>query len=152
MPPNSNEAPTIDNLVALAGVCELQHLVDVEPATEGAGIRGDRQNNGSGQAAVRGHSLNLRKLNSRQVHETFCHKPCEVLRGLPGVCDDVPAEWSELKDLDETCPDCLAGKHTHFGSNSHLPESTMPGEIIAFDLLILRTPDIHGGNHRVWRH
>ena len=73
------------------------------------------------------------------------YKPCEVLRGLPNVCDDVPTEWGELRDLDETCPDCLAGKHTHFGSNSHLPECTAPGEIIAFDLLILRTPNLFTG-------
>ena len=41
------------------------------------------------------------------------------------------------------CPDCIAGKHTHFGSHSGLPEVTVPGEIVAFELLILRTPDAY---------
>ena len=39
----------------------------------------------------------------------------------------------------------LAGKHTHFGSHSGLPEVSAPGEIVAFDLLILRTPDLFTG-------
>jgi len=60
-------------------------------------------------------------------------------------CDDVPSDWSNLLDLNETCPDCLAGKHTHFGSHSGLPEVTKPGEIVAYDLLILRTPDLYTG-------
>ena len=85
----------------------------------------------------------MRQLNSRQVHESLVHKPVDVLRGLPGVVSDVPKDWSELLELNDVCPDCIAGKHTHFGSHSGLPEVTVPGEIVAFDLLILRTPDAY---------
>ena len=109
------------------------------------GLPRDRHGDGAGNQTVRGHKVNLRKVNSRQVHESFVHKPIEVLRGLPSVCSDVPKEWENLRDLAEACPDCIAGKHTHFGSNSSLPEVTEPGEIVAFDLLILRSPDIFTG-------
>ena len=118
---------------------------DVPQQSLDRGIAGDRHAGGAGAKAARGHSLNQRKLNSRQVHEMFAHKPADVLRLLPSVCSDVPAEWSQLRDLNESCPDCLAGKHTHFGSHSGLPEVSAPGEIVAFDLLILRTPDLFTG-------
>ena len=118
---------------------------DVPPQRAEHGITGDRHAGGAGAKVARGHSVNLRQLNSRQVHEMFVHKPADVLRLLPKVCADVPAEWSQLRDLDDACPDCLAGKHTHFGSHSGLPDVTAPGEIIAFDLLILRTPDLFTG-------
>ena len=109
------------------------------------GIVGDRPGDGEGAKVARGHSVNMRHLSSRQVHETFVHKPVEVLREMPKVCDDVPADWAKLLDLNEACPDCLGGKHTHFSSHSGLPEVTKPGEIIAYDLLILRTPDVYTG-------
>ena len=119
---------------------ELESVVDAPIAL---GITGDRQGGGGGAKQARGHSVNLRQLNSRQVHESFLHKPVEVLRELPKVCHDVPKEWEQLLDLNEACPDCLGGKHTHFGSHSGLPEVSRPGEIVAFDLLILRTPDLY---------
>ena len=57
-------------------------------------------------------------------------------------CTNAPAEWRELKDLDDVCPDCIAGKQRHFGSHGSLPECTAPGQCFAMDLLILRTPDL----------
>ena len=121
-------------------VCEIDEVKDT--AIE-RGIVGDRQGNGTGAALAKGHSVNMRQLNSRQVHESLVHKPVDVLRGLPNVVSDVPKDWSELLELNDVCPDCIAGKHTHFGSHSGLPEVTVPGEIVAFDLLILRTPDAY---------
>jgi hypothetical protein len=114
--------------------------------TGSKGLTGDRAAHeiSRGQS-VRGHALNLRRLTSRQVHETYLHKPVDMLRQMGQVCSDVPTEWANLRDLDLACPDCIAGKHTHFGSNSHLPEVTAPGEIVCFDLLILRTPDLYTG-------
>ena len=126
------------------GVPPLESEIDsVADAPLGRGIVGDRRGNSSGARVARGHAVNMRQLSSRQVHETFVHKPVEVLREMPTVCDDVPSDWANLLDLNETCPDCLAGKHTHFGSHSGLPEVTKPGEIVAYDLLILRTPDLY---------
>jgi hypothetical protein len=121
---------------------ELDTVID---APLGRGIVGDRRGSSAGARVARGHAVNMRQLSSRQVHETFVHKPVEVLREMPAVCDDVPSDWSNLLDLNEACPDCLAGKHTHFGSHSGLPEVTKPGEIVAYDLLILRTPDLYTG-------
>ena len=110
---------------------------ELDSATDaplGRGIVGDRRGDSSGARVARGHAVSMRQLSSRQVHETFVHTPVEVLREMPTVCDDVattsPADWSNLLDLNETCPDCLAGKHTHFGSHSGLPEVTKPGEIV----------------------
>ena len=118
-------------------------LVD-SPAAKG--LPGDHGLHGArGAVVARGHSVNMRRLTSRQVHESMIDKPVEVLRSLPDVCDDAPKEWRNMLDLSEVCPDCLAGKQTHFGSHSHLPEVTKCGEIIAFDLLILRTPDVYTG-------
>ena len=131
------------------GVPDTSHAVlstmDVADVPLPRGIAGDRQNSGDGARIARGHTINMRHLSSRQVHETWLHKPGDVLRGLPQVCSDVSNDWKDLRDYNDTCPDCLAGKHTHFGSNSHLPETTKPGAIVAFDLLILRTPDIFTG-------
>ena len=44
------------------------------------------------------------------------------------MVSDVPVGWSELLELNDVCPDdCIAGKHTHFGSHLGLPEVTVPG-------------------------
>ena len=139
--------------IAASFPCEIVMPVDTSEPTEKTtgpsveditevdttgGITGDRRGDGEGATVVRGHSVNARKINSRQVHETYIHKPAEVLRGLPEVCSDVSSEWGQLLEFDnEACPDCIAGKHTHFGSNSHLPAaapSTRTTVIVAFGL------------------
>lgn len=139
--------PQGSHTACLAPGAEVVATVEdgVRDAPLGRGIVGDRRRDGEGAKVARGHTVNMKHLSSRQVHETFVHKPVEVLREMPKVCDDVPADWAKLLDLNEACPDCLGGKHTHFGSHSGLPEVSKPGEIIAYDLLILRTPDLYTG-------
>ena len=114
---------------------------------EARGLPGDRASNNSGAVIATGHKVNMRKLTSRQVHETFSHKPISVLRMLPSCNSDIPAWFADLQELPSPCPDCLAGNATHLGSHSHLPEVTEAGEIIAMDLHFTRTADIFtGGN------
>ena len=79
------------------------------------GLPGDRSGATSGAVLAKGHAVNLRHLTSRQVHETWSHRPSENLRAMPEVCDDVPPTWADLKDMDTACPECLAGKHTWSG-------------------------------------
>lgn len=113
----------------------------VDDAVDAKGLPGDRATATDGAKLARGHQIDMRRITTRQVHEAFAHKPVDVLRGLADVCSDVPEEWRQLKDLADPCADCLAGNHKHFGSHSHLPETSEPGEIVCYDLLILRTPD-----------
>ena len=85
-------------------------------------------------------------ITSKRIHDRFIHGRGARLRGLVDVCSDVPEEWREILNVpDEACPECIRGKTHKQGSDAHVPEVTLPGEIISFDIWSFHVPSICGG-------